>query len=142
VTEISVESRNVFWDLVASNTAYDPETNITGDAAMGLWGKIPHGLVLLGFLIVGAILIFVPHFSEWKSDYGIVPEIGVALVISAILGFTIDRWLKAELRTDAFLAAIGHILAPEFREEVSRIIGMLLPGNQRLSIVSWKLAAK
>src|ERR1700688_3977903 len=93
---------------------------------MGLRGKIPPWLVLLGFLIAGLILIFVPHFWGIKWDYGITPEIGIAFLVAAILGFTIDRWLKAELRTDAFLAAIGHILAPEFRSEVFRIIGYKL----------------
>jgi hypothetical protein len=93
---------------------------------MGLRGNIPPWLVLVGFLALGIALIFVPHFWEWKWDYGITPEIGIALLVAAILGFTVDRWLKAELRTDAFLAAIGHILAPEFRAEVSRIIGYKL----------------
>jgi hypothetical protein len=93
---------------------------------MGLRGKIPPWLVLLGLFVAGLGLIVVPHFWEWKWDYGIIPEIGIALVVAAILGFTIDRWLKAELRTDAFLAAIGHVLAPEFRVEVSRIIGYKL----------------
>ncbi len=93
---------------------------------MGLGGKIPPYLVLLGFFILGGVLIFVPHYWGWHWDYGIISEIGVALLVAAILGFTIDRWLKAELRTDAFLAAIGHILAPEFRSEVSRIIGYKL----------------
>jgi len=93
---------------------------------MNISGRIPPWLVLLGFLLFGLFLIIVPHVWLWQWDYGITPEIGVALLVTAILGFTIDRWLKAELRTNAFLAAIGHILAPEFRAEVSRIIGYKL----------------
>jgi hypothetical protein len=42
------------------------------------------------------------------------------------LGFTIDRWMKSELRTDAFKAALGRVLRPEFQSEVSRIIGYKL----------------
>jgi len=61
---------------------------------MSLRGKIPPWLVLLVFLI------------------------GVALLVSAVLGFRIDKRLWGELHTDTFLAAIGHNLAPEFRAEV------------------------
>jgi hypothetical protein len=99
---------------------------------MRLWGKIPPLIILLALLVMGTALIFIPHFWEWTWDYGIAPEIGVAFLVAAILGLTIDRWLKAELRTDAFLAAIGHVLAPEFRAEVSRIIGYKLVCERRV----------
>jgi hypothetical protein len=120
VTDVSLE---IFWELII-----DPDSKgnsmLGGD--MGFSGKIPPWLILLTFLILGIVLILAPHYWEWKWDYGIIPEVGVAFLVAAILGFTIDRWMKAELRTDAFLAAIGHILAPEFRAEVSRIIGYQL----------------
>jgi hypothetical protein len=89
-------------------------------------GKFPKWLALSGFLVVGLALIIVPHFIEWWRDYGIASEIGIAFVVASILGFTIDRWLKAELRTDVFLASVGHLLPGEFRSEVSRIIGYSL----------------
>ena len=82
--------------------------------------------MLTGFLIIGLGLIVVPHWGQWTWDYGISSEIGVALVIASILGFTIDRWMKAELRTDVFQASLGYVLQPEFRDEVSRIIGYKL----------------
>ena len=63
------------------------------------------------------------------------PEIGVALVVASILGFTIDRWMKGELRRDVFLASIGHILAPEFRAEVSRIVGYSLICERHLLLI-------
>ena len=93
---------------------------------MKLSGKLPPWAILALFLVLGLVLIFIPHFFEWRWDYGIVPEIGVAFVIASILGFTIDRWLKAETRRDVFLASIGHVLLPEFRDEVSRIVGYAL----------------
>jgi hypothetical protein len=105
----------------------------------GLGGRIPPWLVLLIFFIFGAILIALPHLGKWEWDYGIAPEIGVALLTAAILGFTIDRWMKAELRTDAFLAAIGHILAPEFRAEVSRIVGYKLICERHVLLVDIEL---
>jgi branched-subunit amino acid ABC-type transport system permease component len=64
---------------------------------MPLWGKIPPGLVLGAFAFLGAVLIFVPHYWAWQWDFGIIPEVGVAFLVAAILGFTIDRWMKAAL---------------------------------------------
>jgi hypothetical protein len=93
---------------------------------MKLSGKLPPWAILALFLVLGLALIFIPHFFEWRWDYGITPEIGIALVVASILGFTIDRWMRAELRRDVFLASIGHVLAPEFRSEVSRIVGYSL----------------
>jgi hypothetical protein len=97
-------------------------------------GKLPPWAILAVFLVFGLALIFIPHFFEWRWDYGIVPEIGVALVVASILGFTIDRWLKAEIRRDVFLASIGHVLLPEFRDEVSRIVGYVLICERPLCI--------
>lgn len=122
MTQPSVESDNLLWNLMATA---EPSSG-DGDISMKIWGRLPPGAVLSAFLIAGMALIFSPHYWQWEWDYGIASEIGVALLVAAILGFTVDRWLKAELRTDAFLAAIGHVLAPEFRAEVSRIIGYKL----------------
>jgi hypothetical protein len=98
-------------------------------------GKLPLWAILALFLVLGLALIFIPHFFGWRWDYGIVPEIGVALVVASILGFTIDRWMRAEIRTDVFLASIGHILAPEFRAEVSRIVGYSLICERHLLLI-------
>jgi hypothetical protein len=93
---------------------------------MKLGGKFPKWFTLGGFLVVGLALIIAPHFVEWWRDYGIASEIGIALVVASILGLTIERWMRAELRTDVFLASVGHLLPEEFRAEVSRIIGYSL----------------
>jgi hypothetical protein len=92
--------------------------------------------VLLFSLALGLALIFLPHFFGWKWDHGIVPEIGVAFLIASILGFTIERWMRAELRRDVFLAAIGHMLPPVFRAEVSRIIGYHLICEKHLLLIN------
>jgi hypothetical protein len=139
MTYISAGNSSVLWDLAAV-AAYNREAKRTGVGDMGLGGKIPPWLILLGFLLAGIVLISVPHFLDWRWDFGITPEIGIALLVAAILGFTIDRWLKAELRTDAFLAAIGHVLAPEFRAEVSRIVGYKLICERHISLTEIELA--
>jgi hypothetical protein len=93
---------------------------------MKLGGKLPGWAALALFLLLGLALIFVPRVLEWQWDRGIISEIGVACLVASILGFTIDRWMRAELRKDVFLASIGHLLPSEFRAEVSRIIGYKL----------------
>jgi hypothetical protein len=105
---------------------------------MKLSGKLPLWAILALFLMLGLALIVIPHFFEWQWDYGITPEIGIALLVASILGFTIDRWMKAELRTDVFLASIGHILAPEFRAEVSRIVGYSLICERHFLLIKIK----
>jgi hypothetical protein len=103
---------------------------------MNLGGILPPWAVLLLFLALGLTLIFFPHFYQWQWDHGIVPEIGVALLVASILGFTIERWMRAELRRDVFLAAVGHLLPPEFRAEVSRIIGYTVICERHLLLVT------
>jgi hypothetical protein len=47
----------------------------------------------------------------------------MVLLTAAILGFTIDRWLKAEIARDVFFSAVGYIFRPELREEIRWILG-------------------
>jgi hypothetical protein len=103
-------------------------------ANLKLGGTLPWAILVL-FLLVGLTLIIIPRLFEWRWDYGILPEIGIALVVASILGFTIDRWMKAEIRRDVFLASIGHVLAPEFRSEVSRIVGYALICERHLLLI-------
>jgi hypothetical protein len=94
--------------------------------SMTLWGRLPPWATLALVGGFGLILIIAPAVLQWDWDFGIIHEIGVAFLAACILGFTIDRWMKAELRTDAFKAALGRVLLPEFQAEVSRIIGYKL----------------
>ena len=103
---------------------------------MKFGGKLPPWAVLFLFLVLGAALVFFPHFLEWQRDYGITSEIGIAFLVASILGFTIHRWMSAELRRDVFLASVGHVLAPEFRAEVTRIIGYKLICEKHLLLIN------
>ena len=47
---------------------------------------------------------------------------GVAFVIAAVLGLTVDWALKAELARDVFQAAFNYVLPDELKEEVQRVI--------------------
>jgi hypothetical protein len=134
VTRGYLEGNNLAWNLFLASADFAQHTG--GASNMRLGGKLPSWATLTVFLILGAALIFISHFYQWQRDYGITSEIGVAFLVAAILGFTIDRWMKAELRTDAFLAAIGHVLAPEFRAEVSRIVGYKLICEKHLLLIN------
>lgn len=83
---------------------------------MEIGGKWPRWTTLLALAFGGVGLM-----SVWSS--GIAHSIGEALLVSAVLGFTIDRWFKQELVHDVFQAAVGAILRPELREEVNWIVG-------------------
>jgi hypothetical protein len=71
---------------------------------------------------MGIIAIVIPAWNEWQWDHGVTTEIGIALLISAVLGATIDRWMKSEIASDVFRAAIGYVLPEEFHSEVQKII--------------------
>jgi hypothetical protein len=110
---------------------------------MSLWGKLPPWSVLAIIGLVGLlILLFIPNYWPWSWFDGVTHEIGIALIAASVLGFTIDRWLKAELRTDAFKAALGHVLQPEFRAEVSRIVGYSHICKKHLLLVDLHLDQK
>jgi hypothetical protein len=94
------------------------------EPAMKIRGRIPPALWLAGMAAVGLLLMFLPtNVPQWSAhDFGISRDVGIAVLSASILGFTIDRWLKAEIVSDVFEAAIGHVLPKEFRQEIQHII--------------------
>jgi hypothetical protein len=67
---------------------------------------------LVAFALVGAALIWTWNRYELEWDHGVATELGVALIVAAILGFTIDGFLKTALAKDVFEATLGYILRP------------------------------
>ena len=61
--------------------------------------KLRISLVIL--LLIGSVLLFI--FGESLSHA--IAEVGIALIIAAILGLTVDRALKTDLVQNVFLAA-------------------------------------
>jgi hypothetical protein len=95
---------------------------------LSLAGKLPPWFVLVSFAvigIVGLICLSVPTLLGLVPWQTIPSEIGTALLtalfIAAILGFTIDRWMKDELREEAIKATLNAIVLPEFQSELQRI---------------------
>jgi hypothetical protein len=88
------------------------------------WSKTPPWVFLLGLLLLGAGMIILPaslRTLSWEWDWGIIRDLGTALSIAAMLGLTIDRWLKkTQIARDVFEAALGYVAPEEFREEIRR----------------------
>jgi hypothetical protein len=83
------------------------------------------GLGIRLFLVglVGLFLTFLPAISFWGHFEFQPRDIGVALMTAAVLGFTIDFWLKRTLTEDAVRATLGSILNPVFHGELRRLFG-------------------
>jgi hypothetical protein len=79
--------------------------------------------VLGGLAAFGVVAIAGSHWVPWKWLEGVVKEIGVASLVAAILGLTVDQALKVELVRDVFYAAFRYLLPSELKDEVARVIG-------------------
>jgi hypothetical protein len=79
------------------------------------WGVL--GLVF----VIGALIVWASHhwFSETSKE--ITQEIGVAFMVAAILGLTIDQASKNELIRNGFLAAFQYAFPAPLQKEILRI---------------------
>jgi hypothetical protein len=84
--------------------------------ALNIGGPIPRWQILACWAVLGLALIVLPNLVlERSNPFGLISEgIGIAVLSSAILGFTIERWLRSDLSKDVFLTSIAHHLPPEY----------------------------
>jgi hypothetical protein len=103
----------------------DTAAETVGGNPMKLGGKVPPIVWLLVLAACGLLLIVLPtYFAGWGThDYGVTRDFGIAVLTASILGLTIDRWLKAEIVSNVFEAAMGHVLPKEFQQEIRHVIG-------------------
>lgn len=75
--------------------------------ALNIGGPFPRWQILGAWALLGLLLIVWPHLSfEKPNPVGLISEgIGIAVLSSAILGFTIERWLSWDLSKDVFLTS-------------------------------------
>jgi hypothetical protein len=78
--------------------------------------------ILLAVFILGVLLIKFFYLLPWEWTHEVVKEMGVALIIAATLGATVDELLKIELVRDAFLAAFRYAFHPALQGEILRIM--------------------
>src|SRR5437867_4640563 len=95
-----------------------PPVSPPGGDTMKISGKLPRWAVLLILVIAGLLLVWLPGFYKWQWDDGVIRGIGEAVLIGAVLAFTIDRWFREDFAKDVFYAAVGKLLRPEFRDEL------------------------
>lgn len=83
-------------------------------------GKLPIWARLTLVILTGLLLLAIPeYYSGWGRE--LLREIGVAVLIAGILGFTVHRWMQDEFAKDVVKAALGHVFPDEYRKEVSRL---------------------
>jgi hypothetical protein len=103
------------------------QPDATAGELMTLKGTLPPWAILSILGIVGGILLIAGNVPWWswgswpEWGHGLARDTGIALLTTAILGFTVDRWLKLDIAIDVFRAALGYVLPDAFREEVRRI---------------------
>lgn len=90
---------------------------------MKITGPLPYLATLTILAVLGLVGIIMPSVLAWKWDHGVINELGVAFLIAAILGATIDRWMKTSIAKDVFEAAFGFLVPEEFKKEIRRILG-------------------
>jgi hypothetical protein len=79
-------------------------------------------LALVGFAGAGLIILADTWLPDgfWKSGS---EHVGSAIIIAALLGLTIDWWLKKQITEDVFEAAMGYELPEDLREEIRYVYG-------------------
>ena len=85
---------------------------------MDIRGKLPRWFVLLLLVLFGGLFVWLPNYFYWAWDHGLVSGFGHALLIGAVLGFTIERWFREDFAKNVFYAALGELIRPEFRDEM------------------------
>jgi hypothetical protein len=86
------------------------------------YAKWKRRAILLASALFGIALISLSHFCPWEISRDIMKEIGVAFLIAAIIGATIDSILKVELLRDVFFATFKYAFHPALQNEILRIM--------------------
>ena len=87
------------------------------DWLVKLWAEWKPRRVLIGVFLFGLLIVWISHLWGWE----ITKEIGVAFMVAAILGVTIDEASRNELIRNGFLAAFQYAFPPPLQKEILRI---------------------
>jgi hypothetical protein len=79
--------------------------------------------IIIGLFVLGVLFIALARQAWMHELLGeIAKEVGVALMIAAVLGGTFDSMLKIDLVRDAFVAAFSYPFHPALQGEILRIM--------------------
>lgn len=86
-------------------------------------GRNPRFLIPMGAIaLLGCGLLVLPALVDLPRVLrDVVPALGTALLVAAILGATVDVFLKQRLLQDAFVALFGYLLPEALRGELGWI---------------------
>jgi len=109
-------------------------TNNDAEARAARLERLKIRVILAGLAIAGIISNAISHYLPYWLE-PIAKELGTALIVSAVLGATVDFFFKEELARNAFLAAFRYVLPGEFKDEVAKILTYPFIGTDH----TWKV---
>jgi hypothetical protein len=89
-------------------------------------------LVLAGFAATGLLLLIGAYFfpDHWKLRRLLLEAIGEAFIVAAILGLTVDKYLKGDLlqraSKDVHKYLVGYNLPDEIKQRIQELMGTAL----------------
>jgi len=93
-------------------------------------------MIMALVVLVGVLLML----SSDKVPLGIwrtlVQHLGTAAIIAAVLGFTIDWWLKRQIAEDVFSVAMGYELPTDLKEEMRHVYSSRVICKNHMQIVT------
>ncbi len=118
-------SRAERWETPIFDSGWSPfgsahEGSVMRGVDLGPWMTRRSALVCLGIaglFCMAAVPVAEAVVSSFVAHLlGVVLEgLGIALLSSAILAFTVENWLRFDLSKDVFLTTIGYRLPDDFR---------------------------
>jgi hypothetical protein len=91
--------------------------------------EIKFGRILAAITIIGVAFIVAAHFLPpiWLLLRGLAQSVGEALIVAAILGFTVDRYMKdfliREITKDLFKYLVGYKLPEAIQNRLRDLMG-------------------
>jgi hypothetical protein len=119
-------ARTEQWDTPIFDSGWSPFGSAHEDGVVrgvNLGPLMTRRGALVALAVAGIVCIsVVPIIEEYTGSFRfadlihvILDGLGIALLSSAILAFTVENWLRFDLSRDVFLTTIGYRLPDEFR---------------------------
>jgi hypothetical protein len=114
------------WELAARRRELLLAEIVGADTAMHRWIQSHKGLIFFsGMIVVGLLMHVGLHFGSfsehWKWLASTIAMLADALVVAALLGLTVDRFLKRDLIRDVGAIFIGWALPQEVKDHIREV---------------------
>jgi hypothetical protein len=81
------------------------------------------GLIFLGVALLGGPNVWRAETGLELWGHDVIRDIGIAVFSAALLGLTVEWWMRKDFADDVFRASVGYILPQELREQINWITG-------------------